>query len=126
MRMSTLPNNASLYGSQDGYQKVVAHYDRTIDSMGIVYDDVYVDTRFGPTHILVCGNEKGKPIVLWHGQNANASTWAKWVPALVQNYHIYAVDTIGGMGKSAVTRLNRSGSAYGEWAADVVGVIGLH
>ncbi len=118
--MITPIDNSSLYGSHEGYQKVIAHYDRTMDRMGVPYESKYVDTRYGPTHIVVCGNEEGKRVVLWHGQNANATTWAKWIPALAPSYHLYAVDTIGGMGKSAAVRLNRKGSAYGEWATDVV------
>lgn len=118
--MVTLPDNTSLYASPDGYQNVIAHYDRTMDAIGIPYQNKVVETRFGLTHIIVCGNEKGKPVVLWHGQNANATTWARWIPSLAPNYCLYAVDTIGGMGKSAATRLNRKGPSYGEWAAEVV------
>jgi pimeloyl-ACP methyl ester carboxylesterase len=115
----------SLYGSPDGYDKVVDHYDRTVNGIGIPYESKYVKTSFGLTHTLIWGNENGKPVVLWHGQNANASTWAKWIPPLAQNYRIYAVDIIGGMGKSAPIRLSRKGTAYGDWAAEFLQGIGL-
>jgi pimeloyl-ACP methyl ester carboxylesterase len=120
------PDNASLYGSPDGYPKVIDHYDKTMDDMGIPYESKYIETRFGLTRFTVCGNEKGKPVVLWHGQNANATTWARWIPALAQDHFLYAVDTIGGMGKSAAKRLSRKGSTYGEWAAEVVKALDLH
>jgi pimeloyl-ACP methyl ester carboxylesterase len=123
--MITPPDNSSLYGSSEGYPQVMAHYDRTIDGMGVPYQNRFVETRFGLTHVVVCGNEKGKPLVLWHGQNANATTWVKWIPSLASRYCVYAVDTIGGMGKSAATRLSRKGPAYGEWAAEVVTGLGL-
>jgi pimeloyl-ACP methyl ester carboxylesterase len=123
--MFTIPDNTSLYGSVDGYQKVLAHYDKAIDSMGIPYEDRFLETSFGLTHVIVCGNDKGKPIVLWHGQNANATTYIRWIPALAQAYCLYAVDTIGGMGKSAATRPSRKGTAYGEWAAEVVKALDL-
>lgn len=123
--MEKQPNKSSLYGSPDGYSKVIAHYDRTMDGMGIAYESKYIETLFGLTHIIVCGNKKGKPVVLWHGQNANATTWARWMPALAQDYCVYAVDTIGAMGKSAATRLSRTGAVYGEWAAEVVQALDL-
>jgi len=96
-----------------------------MDGMGVPYQDIFVETRFGVTHIVSCGNENGKPVVLWHGQNANATTWAKWIPYLAPHYQIFAVDTIGGMGKSAPVRLSRKGETYGEWAAEVINEIGL-
>ena len=118
-------DNSSLYGSSDGYNNVIAHYDKTINAMGIPYESRYVDTSSGKTHFITCGNEKGKSVILWHGQNANATTWVRWIPYLAQKYRIYAVDTIGGMGKSAATRLSRKGTAYGDWAIEVIESIGL-
>ena len=123
--MEKLPDNSSLYGSPDGYAKVIAHYDRTLNGMGMAYESSYVETRFGLTHIIVCGNKKGKPIVLWHGQNANATTWVRWMPALAPDYCVYAIDTIGAMGKSAAMRPSRKGSVYGEWAAEVLQALDL-
>jgi pimeloyl-ACP methyl ester carboxylesterase len=119
------PDNSSLYRSAGGYQQVVAHYDATLRGMGIPYESVYVETRFGPTHAIVSGNEQGKPVVLWHGLNANATTWASWIPALAPAYRVYALDTIGGMGKSAPSRLAKGGPAYGQWAAEALEGLGL-
>jgi len=119
------PDSSSLYRSAAGYQQVVAHYDRTLQGMGIPYETEYVDTHFGPTHVVVSGQAQGKPVVLWHGLNANAATWAPWIPALAPAYRLYAVDTIGGMGKSAPLRPARKGPAYGQWAAEALAGLGL-
>lgn len=118
--MITPPDNSSLYRSAEGYQKVMAHYDATLQRMEVPYKTEYVETRFGPTHTVISGNEKGKSIALWHGLNANSGTWADWIPALAPTYRIYAIDTIGGMGKSAASRPPKRGPAYGQWAADVL------
>lgn len=123
--MSIQNDNSLLYGSPDGYKNVVTHYDKIINAMGISYENRYIETSYGETHFIKWGNEKGKSIILWHGQNANATTWARWIPYLAENYSIYAVDTIGGMGKSAATRLSKKGTAYGEWAIEVIKGIGL-
>jgi len=123
--MEKKTDNSSLYGSPEGYAKVIANYDRTMQKMGMAYQSRYVETRFGLTHIIACGNENGKPVVLWHGQNANATTWVRWMPALAADYCVYAIDTIGAMGKSAATRPSRKGSAYGEWAREVLQALDL-
>jgi pimeloyl-ACP methyl ester carboxylesterase len=123
--VTTPPDNSALYKSRQGYQEVMAHYDTALQSMGFSYESRYVETRFGPTHTVVSGDEEGKPIALWHGLNANSATWAHWIPALAPTYRVYAIDTIGGMGKSAPSRPAKKGPAYGQWAADVLEGLGL-
>jgi pimeloyl-ACP methyl ester carboxylesterase len=123
--MVTPPDNSSLYKSAEGHRKVRAHYDTTLQRMGLPYETKYVETRFGPTHAVISGKEKGKPIALWHGLNANATTWASWFPALAPTYRVYAIDTIGGMGKSAPSRPPKKGPAYGHWAAEALEGLGL-
>jgi pimeloyl-ACP methyl ester carboxylesterase len=120
------PNpNASLYRKADGYGAVEVHYDRAFQRMGIPYETRFVDTRFGPTHTVLCGDAQGAPLVLWHGLNTNATSWIGWIPAFASDYRIYAIDTVGGMGKSAPTRPDPRGSDYGLWAADVLGGLDL-
>jgi pimeloyl-ACP methyl ester carboxylesterase len=123
--MTTPPDNSSLYKSAQGYQEVMAHYDTALQSMGLPYEIRYVETRFGPTHTVVSGNEEGKSIALWHGLNANSATWANWILALAPTYRVYAIDTIGGMGKSAPCRPSKKGPAYGQWAAEALEGLGL-
>ncbi len=114
------PDNSSLYRSAEGYQRVMEHYDATLEAMAVPYETRYVETGFGPSHVLICGKENGKPVVLWHGQNANVMSWLHWIPALAPTYHICAIDVIGGMGKSAPSRPSKKGLAYGQWAAEVL------
>ena len=123
--MVTPPDNSPLYKSPEGYQQVMAQYDAAFEAMGIHYETQFVETAQGPTHAVICGKEDGRPVVLWHGQNANAATWAHWLPALAPVYRVYALDVIGGMGKSAPSRPSKKGMAYGEWAAEALEAFGL-
>ena len=119
------PDNSPLYRSSEGYQQVMAQYDARFQAMGIPYESRYVQTAQGPTHAVICGDEAGQPVVLWHGQNANAATWAHWMPSLAPRYRVYAIDVIGGMGKSAPSRPSKKGPAYGQWAAEALAALGL-
>jgi hypothetical protein len=107
------PDSASLYKTAIGYQAVVAHYDAAFQKMGIPYEPKVVQTPFDPTHAVI----SGKPLALWHGLNANSTTWVKWLPAVAPSYRLYPIDAIGGLGKSAASRPPRVGPAYGRWAA---------
>lgn len=123
--MITPPDNARLYRKAGGYRQVQEYHEATLAGTGVPYQTTYVETRHGPTHVVICGDERGKPLILWHGLNANGATWAKWLPPLAPAYRIYAIDTIGAMGKSAPVRLPKRGPAYGQWAADVLEGLGL-
>ena len=123
--MVKAPGSSTLYRSPEGYQQVMAQYDARFQAMGVPFESRYVDTTQGPTHAIICGDEGGKPLVLWHGQNANAATWAHWMPSLAPRYRVYAIDVIGGMGKSAASRPDKKGPAYGQWAAEALAALGL-
>lgn len=129
--MITPPDNSSLYKSAEGYQKIMAHYDAAFQKTGIPYEAKYVETRFGLTHTVISGDKNGKSVVLWHGLNANSTGWINltgginWITALAPTYRVYAVDTIGGMGKSAASRPSKTGPAYGRWAAEALEGLGL-
>jgi pimeloyl-ACP methyl ester carboxylesterase len=123
--MLTAPDNTSLYRSAAGYRAVMVHFDAALEEMGIPFHVTYVDTGFGPTHVVICGAEDGKPLVLWHGLNASSTTWTQWIPALAPTYRLYAIDTIGGLGRSAASRPPRRGPAYGRWMAEVLPGLGL-
>jgi pimeloyl-ACP methyl ester carboxylesterase len=104
----------------------MAHYDAALQQMGLPYEVRFAQTRFGPTHVVVRGNLAGKSVALWLGLNANSATWTGWIPALAPAHRVYAIDTIGGMGKSAPSRPSKKGPDYGEWAADTLSGLGVH
>lgn len=60
-----------------------------------------IDTTYGTTHVIACGNEDNPPLVLFHGVgDDSALMWNYNAKFLSEHYRIYAVDTIGGPGKS--------------------------
>jgi pimeloyl-ACP methyl ester carboxylesterase len=125
MTMVTPPDNSALYKSAEGYRRVMAHYEASFQRMGIGYETRYVETRFGPTHVVISGNREGKVVVLWHGGNTNATVWTAWITRLAPSYRVYAIDTIGEMGQSAACRPAKNGPAYGQWATEAVAGLGL-
>jgi pimeloyl-ACP methyl ester carboxylesterase len=103
----------------------MAHYDAAFEKLGLPYETTTVETRHGVTHATVIGKADGKPLVVWHGLNAHSAAMTRWIVHLAPQYRVYAIDTIGGMGKSAPNRPDKRGPAYGEWAADALEGLGL-
>jgi pimeloyl-ACP methyl ester carboxylesterase len=123
--MSEVPDNSVLYRTADGYQQILRFYDQSLAGLGLRFQPIWIDTGFGSTHAVRCGNESGKVVVLWHGLNSNLTSWIHWIPALAPAYSLCLVDTIGDMGKSSPTRPGTKGLDYGVWAAEVLRGLGV-
>ncbi|WP_156946347.1 hypothetical protein [Clostridium akagii] len=53
----------SVYKSAKGEKIVRKMYDKQVLALNIEFEDIYVDTRFGKTHLVKTGNQNGKPIL---------------------------------------------------------------
>ncbi len=115
----------TIYKTKQGEKIIKDLYDRQVESLGVEYKDVFVDTRFGKTHILQVGNPYAKPILLFHGGNSTAAYSLKQNSHLIEDYLIYAPDTIGHPGKSDQRVLSSNSLEYGEWASDVINSLGF-
>lgn len=84
----------------------------------------WISTSFGKTHLIDTGNLKGIPLLVFHGGNATTAYNLLACDFLIEDFHIYAVDTIGHPGKSAEVSLSSRNYDYGKWASEVISAIG--
>lgn len=103
----------------------MAAYDAVLARWPVLYEEQDVPTRFGSTHILVSGSDGSKPVILLHGQDSSAASWIYNIADLSQAFRIYAVDTIGDMGKSRPTDLPKNREDYTNWMVDVLGQLNI-
>jgi len=117
----------SIYKSLEGQARMMALYDDFLNKLDVEYEDCWVKTRFGVTHVLAFGPEQALPVVITHGGNSiNPQGLRCLLPILQEQcYRIYAPDTIGMPGKSDQTRLSPKDDSYGQWLADVLDGLGL-
>lgn len=89
------------YRSRRSGQAILATYDRILSSWACTAKERDVETAYGTTHIIECGRQDAPPLVLFHGVgDDSALMWVYNAPALSRHFHLYAVDTLGGPGKS--------------------------
>ena len=110
----------SIYRNGQSKKAVLKLYDRQMEDLKIPYTDLFVDTSFGKTHVIECGNLAKKPLLVFHGGNATTAYNLKYCGFLLNDFHIYAVDTIGHPGKSAEREISSYGQDYGKWAVEVI------
>lgn len=76
-------------------------YDRLLKLWNVDVDEIDINTSYGSTHVITCGNPENKPLILFHGVGDNSALmWIYNARALSEHFYVIAVDTIGGPGKS--------------------------
>ncbi|MHB8076571.1 alpha/beta fold hydrolase [Desulfosporosinus fructosivorans] len=120
---------SSIYVNPENKAKIMSIYDKHLSQWPVPYESLKVSTRYGSTHIITSGPKDAPPIVLLHGQGGTATMWLPNILALSVDYRVYAIDTIGDLGKSELDNLDnypKNGQAYGNWLVDVFNELGIN
>lgn len=115
----------TIYNSEAGKRKILTLYDEQLKRLDWPYQDIYVNTSFGRTHLIETGTLTKEPLLVFHGGNATTAYNLLACDFLMNDFHIYAVDTIGHPGKSDETSLSAFNYDYGRWAAEVIQALGF-
>lgn len=85
----------------------------------VPYEQCYISTRFGDTHVVMSGPKDASPLVLFHGTGGGATIWYRNVEALSQQHRVYAVDTITEANESIPTRSIKNRREFTDWITDL-------
>jgi len=96
-----------------------AAYDVALKQWPVPYDELYIPTSFGDTHVVASGPQKGIPLVLLNPGGGSVAIWSRNIESLSRDYHIYAVDVIGEMNKSIPTRPITNDREFTYWIDDL-------
>ncbi|MBD1379387.1 alpha/beta fold hydrolase [Metabacillus arenae] len=115
----------SIYKSEEGKRKIAEHYENYIKTFTCDFERLYVRTSFGKTHVLVAGPSKGKPLFLLQGGNCINPMTLSWFSPLIEEYRIYAPDTIGHPGYSDQNRLSAKDNSFALWITELMNYFNL-
>ena len=80
-----------------------------------------VQTPYGDTHVITSGSKHAAAtLVLIYAASANAHMWSPNVAAFNSSYRVYALDTIGDLGKSVLKHPNyypKTALDYANWVS---------
>ena len=113
-----VPDEASVYRVASNEAALMEIYDARLDRWPVALETLYVETSYGPTHVIAGGPEAGPPIVLFHAMGLNATMWLPNMAALCSGHRVYAVDTIGDLGRSRLLDHEcypRDGGEMADW-----------
>jgi pimeloyl-ACP methyl ester carboxylesterase len=115
-----MSNYLSVFRSESGRKLILDAYDSIMYSTSIQYEDVYLPTRSGDTHIMVSGDVRNPPLILIHAYYASAASWYKNIGVLSQYFRVYNVDIIGDPNKSKPIKLIRLLNDFTDWFDDLL------
>jgi len=96
-----------------------AAYEAVLKQWPVPFEELYIPTRFGDTHVIASGSKDAPPLVLLHPAGGGSTLWYRNVGPLSQHYQTCAVDVIGDLNRSILTRLVRSRREFADWIADL-------
>jgi pimeloyl-ACP methyl ester carboxylesterase len=97
-----------------------AAYDAVLRRWPAAYESRTISTSFGSTQVLISGPEGAPPFVLLHGMSMSATMWWPNIADWSRARRVYAVDTIGDVGRSVATRPLRTQAEYVTWYREVL------
>lgn len=115
----------AVFTSRNGRGDSIAAYQRVLDSWAPGYEDLYVPTSFGATHVVANGSRDAPPVVLLHALFATAMAWYRNVPGLSEHYRTYAVDIIGEANLSQPKRPITSLDEFLTWFTELLDGLGI-
>ena len=122
-RKSDLPEKIPTFRSHAGELEYVAAYDAALEQWPVPYEEIWVPTRFGDTHVIDSGAKDAIPVVLLHPSGSAATIWCRNVGPLTKHFRTLAVDTIGEPNKSVLTRAIERGHQrqdFANWMTDLL------
>jgi pimeloyl-ACP methyl ester carboxylesterase len=115
----------TVYKSSDDRRILMDLYNKVLSSWPVPFTEIDIESKYGKTHIIKCGNQNGKPILLFHGTGNNSLMWRYNCEELGKKYLLYLVDTINDPGKSEQSNLFNPQFNYSDWIDDLLNQLNL-
>ncbi|MCJ7438488.1 MAG: alpha/beta hydrolase [Acidimicrobiia bacterium] len=117
-----------IYGTEATRAALMAMYDERLQSWPVSFDSSFVSTRLGETHVITTGEPGAPDLLMLPPMGVAGVVWSSIIAALSSRHRVYALDTIGDVGRSELldpTGYPKNGRQYSAWLDDVCAALGL-
>lgn len=108
------------YKTESGYRAIKNWYDSLLGKLSFEHELMYIDTRYGKTHILKAGDGNAEPLILVQGIACSAPLWYQQMPYFSKYFKVFALDTPGQPGRSDLNPPSFIEDGYTKWLLDVL------
>jgi len=116
-------SNSTIYKNNENKELIYNLYDDNLTKWNVPYEIIEISTKYGKTSIVASGDKNNPPVFLIHAMGVTATMWFPNVEELSEKYRVYAINTIGDLGKSELTDLDnypKNGQGYSEWINEIM------
>ena len=115
-----------IYKNIQAQKRIWETYDQLLSMWNTNTEELEIATSYGTTHVILCGEQDNLPLVLFHGVgDDSALMWLYNAEALARNFKVYAIDTIGGPGKSRPNENYNKSFDDAQWIDEVLAGLAL-
>jgi pimeloyl-ACP methyl ester carboxylesterase len=114
------------FASPQAEARFLAAYDEALAQWTVTGKSLDLPSKFGTTHVQACGPDDAPSLILLSGSGATSTVWVDNVEALSRRHRVYAIDTMGDVGRSVPG--GRAIDTFGylmSWLDDVLDRLGL-
>ncbi len=115
----------SLFKSPEAEATYRSAYNNSLRLWPAGHESFDIATSFGATHVIACGPEDGKPVLLLHAMAFSATMWYATVSALASEFRCYAADFPSDVGLSTTTSPPVSLADCAEWMSALLDGLGV-
>jgi pimeloyl-ACP methyl ester carboxylesterase len=111
-----------IFRTEENRAKLMAIYDEALRHWPIPFETFFVATRYGKTHVIASGDPASPRLVMIHPAAVGGFVWSSIIAPLSEKRRVYALDTIGDVGRSELAdpdRYPKKGRDYNAWLDDV-------
>jgi len=95
-------------------------YNETMTAWPVKYSEHYIETDYGQTYVIECGDASLPPLVMMHWFCYNSTIWKPMIKNLSSVFHVYMIDVIGDMGKSNAEHPPKNSEQLALWGSQVL------
>ncbi|MCB0589470.1 MAG: alpha/beta hydrolase [Phaeodactylibacter sp.] len=114
-----------VYRTAEAESMFLRLYQEQLDQWPVPFEQHFVRTEHGITHVLTCGEETAPPLVLLHAASTANIVWKPNIEPLAAHFRVYAIDILGEVGLSLPYRKNKNAGEQEEWLAAVLDELGV-
>lgn len=116
----------SIFNSNDNKEKFLEAYNDIMKDWKVQYEDVWVDTSYGKTHVVISGPKDGKPLVLIPGAQATSAMWEPMISIFTNKRRVYCIDLIDQVGLSEPIKILKGINDSNKWLEETLNGLKLH
>ena len=113
------------FRTMDSQREYFSAYEEALKLISVPYQEKYVETTFGDSHVVCCGDENNSPLILLHASSCGSPLWYKNIAFLSQYFRVYAIDLIGEASKSILTEKMKNPQDNAKWLDETISSLGI-